>query len=132
TTIRREASRLSGKSCVAYNCSQHGTYLRLIENLRENLSVERLAKRMGMSARNFTRVCLRETRMNPGQFVDRMRVEAAQQMIDSSSRGLKEIADSCGFKSADAMRRTFLRVLGVTAAEYASRLESTVVRGSTS
>src|SRR6266576_3826645 len=42
-TIRPEASRLSGKSCVAYNCSQHGTYLRLIENLRENLSVERLA-----------------------------------------------------------------------------------------
>ena len=78
-TIRPEASRLSGKSCVAYNCSQHGTYLRLIENLRENLSVERLAKRMGMSSRNFTRVCLRETRMNPGQFVDRMRVEAAQQ-----------------------------------------------------
>src|SRR5258708_27896579 len=65
-TIRREASRLAGKSCVGYNCSQHGTYLRLIENLRENLSVERLAKRMGMSSRNFTRVCLRETRMNPG------------------------------------------------------------------
>jgi transcriptional regulator GlxA family with amidase domain len=53
----------------------------MIENLRENLSVERLAKRMAMSSRNFTRVCLRETRMNPGQFVDRMRVEAAQQMI---------------------------------------------------
>ena|SRR6266576_3047765 len=86
-TIRPEASRLSGKSCVAYNCSQHGTYLRLIENLRENLSVERLAKRMGISSRNFTRVCLRETRMNPGQFVDRMRVEAAQQMIDSSRDG---------------------------------------------
>jgi transcriptional regulator GlxA family with amidase domain len=32
----------------------------MIENLRENLSVERLAKRMGMSSRNFTRVCLRE------------------------------------------------------------------------
>jgi transcriptional regulator GlxA family with amidase domain len=59
--------------------------------------------------------------MNPGQFVDRMRVEAAQQMIDSSSMGLKEIADACGFRSADAMRRTFLRVLGVTAGEYVNR-----------
>jgi transcriptional regulator GlxA family with amidase domain len=85
---------------------------------------------MGMSARHFTRVCLRETGMNPGQFVDRMRVEAAQQIIDSSSRGLKEIADSCGFKSADAMRRTFLRVLGVTAGEYASRFKSTLARAS--
>ena len=95
----------------------------MIENLREDLSVERLAKRMGMSARNFTRVCLRETRMNPGQFVDRMRVEAAQQMIDSSAMGLKEIADACGFQTALAMRRTFIRVLGITAGEYASRFQ---------
>ena len=89
----------------------------MLQHLRENLTVESLADRIGMSARHFTRVCLRETGINPGQFVDRMRVEAAQQIIDSSSRELKEVADSCGFQSADAMRRTFLRVLGVTAAE---------------
>jgi transcriptional regulator GlxA family with amidase domain len=64
--------------------------------------------------------------MNPGQFVDRMRVEAAQQIIDSSSRGLKEIAEDCGFQSPDAMRRTFVRVLGVTAAEYASRFKRAI------
>ena len=102
----------------------------MLQHLREDLTVESLAERIGMSARHFTRVCLRETGMNPGQFVDRMRVEAAQQIIDSSSRGLKEIADSCGFTSADAMRRTFLRVLGVTAAEYASRFKSTLGRTS--
>ena len=100
----------------------------MLQHLGADLTVESLAERIGMSARHFTRVCLRETGLNPGQFVDRMRVEAAQQIIDSSSRGLKEIADSCGFKSADAMRRTFLRVLGVTAAEYASRFKSTLLR----
>jgi transcriptional regulator GlxA family with amidase domain len=102
----------------------------MLQHLRDDLAVESLAERIGVSARHFTRVCLRETGMNPGQFVDRMRVEAAQQIIDSSSRGLKEIADSCGFKLADAMRRTFLRVLGVTAAEYASRFKSTLARTS--
>jgi transcriptional regulator GlxA family with amidase domain len=101
----------------------------MLQHLREDLTVESLAERIGMSARHFTRVCLRETGMNPGRFVDRLRVEAAQQSIDSSSRGLKQVADTCGFKSADAMRRTFLRVLGVTAAEYASRFKSTLARG---
>jgi transcriptional regulator GlxA family with amidase domain len=76
-----------------------------------------------MSARHFTRVCLRETNMNPGQFVDRMRVEAAQQMIDSSNMGLKEIADACGFQTGDSMRRTFLRVIGITAGEYMHRFK---------
>ena len=93
----------------------------MLENLREPLTVEALAERAGMSARHLTRVCLRETGMNPGQFVDRMRVEAAQRLIDSSAKGLKEIAETAGFGSADSMRRVFLRVLGVTAAEYASR-----------
>jgi transcriptional regulator GlxA family with amidase domain len=95
----------------------------MLENLRENLTVEKLADRLGMSARQFTRVCLRETKMNPGQFVDRMRVEAAQQAIDSSSMGLKEIAALSGFQSADSMRRTFLRVLGVSPSEYATRFK---------
>jgi transcriptional regulator GlxA family with amidase domain len=98
----------------------------MLENLRANLSVEALAERIGMSARNFSRVCLREMKMNPGQFVDRLRVEAAQQMIDSSAMGLKEIADACGFGSTDAMRRSFLRVLGVTAADYTERFKRTL------
>jgi transcriptional regulator GlxA family with amidase domain len=95
----------------------------MLENLQNDLSVERLAERIGMSARNFTRVCLRETRMNPGQLVDRMRVEAAQQSIDSSAMGLKEVAAATGFKSADTMSRTFSRVLGITASEYTSRFK---------
>lgn len=102
----------------------------MLQHLRENLTVESLADRMRMSARHFTRVCLRETGLNPGQLVDRMRVEAAKQIIDSSACGLKEVADLCGFKSADSMRRTFLRVLGITAAEYASRFKTTLMPSS--
>jgi transcriptional regulator GlxA family with amidase domain len=95
----------------------------MLEHLKADLSVEALAERIGMSPRHFSRVCLREMKMNPGQFVDRMRVEAAQQMIDSSSMGLKEIADDCGFGSADSMRRTFQRVIGITAGEYTERFK---------
>ena len=95
----------------------------MLENLRSDLTVDRLAERIGLSPRHFTRVCLRETKMNPGQFVDRMRVEAAQQMIDSSVLGLKEVADACGFQTADSMRRTFLRILSVTPADYTLRFK---------
>jgi transcriptional regulator GlxA family with amidase domain len=95
----------------------------MLENLKADLSVEVLAERIGMSPRHFSRVCLREIKMNPGQFVNRLRVEAAQQMIDSSSMGLKEIADACGFGSADSMRRTFQRVIGITAGEYTERFK---------
>jgi transcriptional regulator GlxA family with amidase domain len=95
----------------------------ILEHLREHLTVERLAERVGVSPRHFTRLCLREVGVNPGQLVDRMRAEAAQQLIDTSELGLKEIADACGFQTADTMRRVFLRVFGVTAGEYRRRFK---------
>jgi AraC-like DNA-binding protein len=42
--------------------------------------------------------------------------------------GLKEIADACGFQTPLAMRRTFLRVLGITAGEYANRFSGRKAR----
>jgi transcriptional regulator GlxA family with amidase domain len=100
----------------------------ILENLGANLSVEALADKMGMSSRHFSRVCRRETKLSPGQFVDRVRVEAAQQMLHGSSRGLKEIADVCGFGSADSMRRTFQRVMGMTAGEYTEQFKPAAMR----
>lgn len=44
-------------------------------------------------------------------------------MIDISSMGLRETADACGFRSVDSMRRTFLRVIGMTAEEYTERFK---------
>src|ERR1700736_2678505 len=49
----------------------------MLEHLKDDLTVEKLAERIGMSPRHFSRVCLRETNMNPGQFLDRMRCCAA-------------------------------------------------------
>lgn len=98
-----------------------------LENLQGDLSVEALANRIGMSPRHFSRVCLREMKMTPGEFVNRLRVEAAQQMIDISSKGLKEIAHACGFGSADSMRRMFQKFLGITAAEYVERFKRAAI-----
>jgi transcriptional regulator GlxA family with amidase domain len=95
----------------------------MLENLKANLSVEAPAERIGTSPRHFSWTCLREMRRNPGQFVNRLRVEGAQQMVDSTSMGLKEIADACGFGSADSMRRVFQRVLGASAREYSKRFK---------
>ncbi len=55
-------------------CSRYGELqVWMLEHLREPLTVEQLADRVGVSARHFTRgLPSRETGMNPGQFVDRM------------------------------------------------------------
>jgi transcriptional regulator GlxA family with amidase domain len=86
----------------------------IAEHLDRELRVQFLANRVAMSARNFERVFVREAGMSPARYVRKMRVEAAQRMIERSEKGLEQVAMACGFSSADLMRRAFIRILGTT------------------
>ena len=88
------------------------------EHLNSNLSIERLADRMAMSARNFERIFTREVGTTPTQYVLHLRVEAARRQIEHTDRGLKNIASAVGFSSVDGMRRAFVRLLGITPGRY--------------
>jgi transcriptional regulator GlxA family with amidase domain len=92
----------------------------IFEHLSEDLSVERLAANVNMSARQFTRVFQKEKGTTPARFVERVRVEVARSLLESSGVGLKSVASKCGFGSADSMRRSFLRVVGSTPSEIAT------------
>ena len=91
------------------------------ENPEADLSVEALAKRVGMSPRNFARVFTREVGATPARFVERVRVEAARRRLEESRGGVEAVADACGFGSPETMRRAFLRNVRVTPLEYRNR-----------
>ncbi len=92
-----------------------------VEHLAADLSVEALARRVHMSVRNFSRVFRREVGRPPARFVERLRVEGARRQLEESGAGLEQVARACGFGGADAMRRSFLRVLRVAPAAYRAR-----------
>lgn len=90
----------------------------ITDNLRKKLSIEALADRVAMSVRNFERVFTREVGRTPSQYVLQTRVEAVRHQLERTDRGLKQIAVGCGFGSADVMRRSFSRFVGVTPNQY--------------
>lgn len=94
------------------------------ENLARDLSVPALAARAAMSERNFQRVFAREMGMSPSQYVEEMRVEAVRRKLERSSQSMEEIAQACGFGSADVMGRCFMRVVKITPKEYRARFRS--------
>jgi transcriptional regulator GlxA family with amidase domain len=93
----------------------------LPEHLREDLSVEALAKRATMSPRNFARAFRTEVGVTPARYVERLRVEAARTELETTQRTVKEIATDVGFGTLETMHRVFKRALGVTPAEYRGR-----------
>ena len=94
----------------------------ITDNLRKKLSVQVLADRVAMSVRNFERVFMREVGRAPSQYVLQARVEAVRHQLERTERGLEQIAAACGFGSADVMRRSFSRFVGVTPNQYRGAL----------
>ena len=56
--------------------------------------------------------------------IERMRVEAARQALSAARLPMKRIARDCGFGTEDTMRRSFMRVLGVTPRAYRDRFSN--------
>jgi len=92
----------------------------IMDNLDKPLAVPELAERAAMSPRNFARVFATEIGLPPGRYVERARVDAARNAL-SGGLPLGQVAGMTGFSSPDAMRRAFVRQLGVTPGDYRDR-----------
>jgi transcriptional regulator GlxA family with amidase domain len=83
-----------------------------------------LAARAAMSVRHFTRVFTAEVGESPGQYVERVRTEAARRALEESRDSVAAIARRCGFGTAETLRRTFVKRLGVPPDHYRRRFSS--------
>jgi transcriptional regulator GlxA family with amidase domain len=82
------------------------------ENLDTPLTVEDLAERAGMSARHFARAFAAETGTTPSKAIERLRIEAARERVQSSHEAIELVARSTGFGDPERMRRAFIRAFG--------------------
>jgi transcriptional regulator GlxA family with amidase domain len=100
----------------------------LPDNIQRDLSVNSLAQRAAMSPRNFARLFLQEVGKTPARYIEELRLEAARRQIESEAMSFDEVAVSCGFASAETLRRAFERRLGVTPRQYRASFGNARVR----
>jgi transcriptional regulator GlxA family with amidase domain len=93
-------------------------------HLAGDLSLSVLADRAGMSERSFSRRYAEATGLTPARAIEQLRLEAARRLLSESRQPIKRIAERCGLGSEETMRRSFLRVLGVTPQDYRARFKS--------
>lgn len=86
-----------------------------------DLRVGALAAASNMSERHFTRVFAAEVGEPPAKYVERVRVEAARRRLEQQGATVAGVARQCGFGTAETMRRSFLRRVGVAPDDYRRR-----------
>jgi len=87
----------------------------------ETLSVESLARRACMSARNFARVYKTKTGRTPAKAIELFRLETARKLLEDTDERIEAIARRTGFGDEDRMRNTFQRHLNVSPRDYRER-----------
>ena len=94
----------------------------IAENLRHDLSLDRLADQAGMSLRTFSRRYRRSTGRTPAEGVELLRVEQARRLLEEGLSVTRASAQ-CGFGATETMRRAFLRHIGVGPQAYRERFQ---------
>ncbi|MEO1138933.1 MAG: helix-turn-helix domain-containing protein [Pseudomonadota bacterium] len=91
------------------------------DNLDRKITVEGLADKCGMSPRNFSRQYARTMGVSPAKAVEMMRVDAARDLLATTSQSVKCIASRCGFADQERMRRAFHRHFKTSPSSYRSQ-----------
>jgi transcriptional regulator GlxA family with amidase domain len=123
--LKRPGGQSQFSAALSAQASDDGAFGALHDwmaaNLDADLRVERLAERAGMSVRNFARHYRARTGTTPAKAVAAMRAEAARTMLEETGAAVTEVARRCGYGDEEAMRRAFLKTLGVAPGRYRSR-----------
>jgi transcriptional regulator GlxA family with amidase domain len=87
-------------------------------HLQQDLSAESLANRACLSPRHFSRRFKDAFGSPPAAFVETLRLSEARERLTLPDQTIESVADSVGFKSADAFRRAFERRFGIAPSNY--------------
>lgn len=82
--------------------------------LSEDISVEDMAKRMRMSISNFSTLFRKHFGISPHQYLVKLRIQHAEELLLHSNLKLDEIAENCGFTNAQHFSKMFKKHTGRT------------------
>ncbi|WP_405867414.1 GlxA family transcriptional regulator [Streptomyces sp. NBC_01515] len=84
-----------------------------------------MSRRAGVSVRHMSRLFDEEVGTTPARYVERVRLEAAQVLLETGDDALPVVARRTGFGSAESLRRSFVRHLGVTPGAFRAGFRTT-------
>ncbi|MFI8743644.1 GlxA family transcriptional regulator [Pseudomonas sp. NPDC077186] len=94
-------------------------------NLGSDLSLEALAAQAHMAPRSLSRTFVKELGMGPGRYVERVRLEAARNLLQDAQASIATVARLTGFGHAENLRRSFHKHLAVSPQDYLQRFGRT-------
>lgn len=93
----------------------------LLKRLHEAISVRELADHCSVSERTLLRRFHQDFGATPLEYVQKLRVERAKALLESTRLSFEEIVGRCGYQDVSSFRRLFKNVVHMTPNDYRER-----------
>jgi transcriptional regulator GlxA family with amidase domain len=90
-------------------------------NVKDKISVDRLASMFALSRRNFERRFKKATANTPAEYQQRIKIEAAKQSLERGRASVTDIMYEVGYTDSKAFRILFKKITGLSPVEYRNK-----------
>jgi AraC-like DNA-binding protein len=127
--LHDKSGQVIGLACISKDLIEpsrarliDGDFAQAVDRMREHnaekLRVQDLAKRAKVSVAQFERRMKRIFQLSAGQYLMKVRVDAAARLLQHSEQSISDIAQHVGFFDQSRLSRVFRRVTGMTPGQY--------------
>jgi transcriptional regulator GlxA family with amidase domain len=88
---------------------------------KTDISVDQIATQVNMSKRNFIRRFKTATFLNPIEYIQNIKVEAAKKSLESGETNIAAVTYEVGYNDLKTFRMVFKRITGLTPIEYRNK-----------
>jgi transcriptional regulator GlxA family with amidase domain len=96
----------------------------LEKNSHQKVSIEKLSSKFAVGRRNFDRRFIRATGDTPLAYSQRVRIESAKRLFETSSKTISEVMYEVGYSDAKAFRELFRKITGLSPLEYRNKYQN--------
>lgn len=90
-------------------------------NFSQPMTISKLAEIAIMSERTFLRHFTSATSLKPMQYIQRLRVQKACNLLESSKQSFEKISASVGYDDVNSFRKVFIKVIGLSPSAFKAR-----------
>jgi transcriptional regulator GlxA family with amidase domain len=90
-------------------------------NFQSKITVDQLATILALSRRNLERRFKKATANTVVEYIQRVKVEAAKQSLESSRENVNEVMYNVGYSDPKAFRTTFKKITGLSPIQYRNK-----------